>query len=142
MALEIGTYLGRQSFNMAAAMEKGSKLYTLDLDMSSFEQANLCNDDIPIALTHLNSQDQLAFLGTEHEEKIIQLLGDSKQFDFNPFYNKLNFIYIDGGHDNETLSSDTRNALRMVDRMKQYCICWHDYGNKNYEVTQYPCQII
>jgi hypothetical protein len=137
MALEIGTYLGRQTFNLAAAMEIGSKIYTLDLDKKSFEHANLCNHDTPIALRHFDYEDQLAFSGTEKEGMIIQLFGDSKKFDFTPYYNKMNFIYIDGGHDIETLNSDTMKALRMVDKTNQYCICWHDYGNKNYEVTSY-----
>jgi len=137
MALEIGTYLGVQTFNMAASMEKVSKLYTLDLDKASFKLANVCNQDIPWVLTHLSNEDKLAFLGTCEEEKITRLYGDSTKFDFSPYYGKMNFIFVDGGHDNETLNSDTINAFKLIDKTKPYCICWHDYGNKNYDVTGY-----
>lgn len=75
---EIGTYLGDTSVNLAYNADDNAKVYTLNL---SQEKSNfIVGKSI-----------------TEHQEvahKIIQLLEDSKEFDFSPFYNQIDLMFI------------------------------------------------
>jgi len=48
-------------------------------------------------------------------------------FDFRPFHDKVDLCFIDGGHSEECVKSDTKNAFRMV--KKGGVIIWHDFLN-------------
>jgi hypothetical protein len=41
-------------------------------------------------------------------------------------------VFIDGGHDLDTVASDTRNAFELVRRDRRAAILWHDYANPDY----------
>jgi hypothetical protein len=54
----------------------------------------------------------------------------------------MDFVFVDGGHDFDTVKSDTENAFQLVRRDGQACIAWHDYGNPKYpELTSYMDQL-
>ena len=83
-------------------------------------------------------ENQLAFVNTPYESRVRRLFGDSNIFDFAPYHDKVNMIYIDGGHDLRTVRSDTQNAFSMLDTGRIGCIAWHDYRNPEYpELTQF-----
>ncbi len=126
---EIGTYLGYEILNIAANTPDTTKLFTLDFDKTSFQKASQIPHDRELTLRHFSHENQLAFKNSHYERKITQLFGDSTQFDFTPFLSKVDFIYVDGGHDYHTIKSDTDNALKMLPEKKQACIVWHDFGN-------------
>ena len=129
---EFGTYLGFQTLNIAMNMKESSSVWTLDLDKESFLNISQVKPDKPISERHFEFEDKLAFLDTPLENRISRLFGDSNMFDFSEFYGKVDFIYIDGGHDTKTLNSDTNNALKMLCETKMSCIAWHDYGNPDF----------
>lgn len=52
--------------------------------------------------------------------------GDSTKFDESIFKNSIDFIFIDGGHDYETVKSDTQKALAML--TENGMIVWDDYS--------------
>ena len=83
-------------------------------------------------LIHLESQDRLAFLKTPYEKGIIRLYGDSNKYDFSGLANRMDVVYIDGGHDPVTFDSDTENAFQIVSQGHPACIAWHDCGNPVY----------
>ncbi len=71
------------------------------------------------------------FLNKTSEEfpakrKITQLLGDSGKFDFSPYYNLIDFIFIDGAHDYNYVLNDSEIALKLL-RERKGIILWHDY---------------
>ena len=84
------------------------------------------------------------FHGSEQEDRIKQIFGDSTKYNFSDHYGQYDFIFIDGGHEYDVAYSDTQNALRMV--KKGGVIVWDDYINwrgvkrvvedlsKNYEI--------
>jgi hypothetical protein len=50
----------------------------------------------------------------------------------------MDMLYIDGGHDLETLDKDTINSFRMLSPNRPACVAWHDYGNPAYpQVAEY-----
>ena len=137
---EFGTYLGIQTLNIAMNVPSLVKIYTLDLDYESYKDAKLDEQDVPLSLKHFTFEfeEKLAFLGSPYEKMIERLYGDTNKFDFSNFEGKIDFVYVDGGHDLRTLKSDTQNALKMLRPNSLACIAWHDYGNPKYpHLTQY-----
>jgi Methyltransferase domain len=133
---EFGTYLGVETLNMAANLPEDTHLYTLDIDPIEFEKLQQDAHDRPLSLTHFENQQKLAFLHTPYEKRITRLLGDSNKFDFSQFHKRMDMIYVDGGHDLQTLISDTKNALAMLSEDRAACVAWHDYSNPLYPQVQ------
>ena len=130
---EFGTYLGIQTLNMAANLAPDAEILTLDLDEQSFRQASQLPADRAISQRHLDHEDRLAFLGTEFENRVHALTGDSTRFDFSSYLESIDFIYIDGGHDARTVRSDTHSAFALLAEDHHTAgICWHDYGSTTY----------
>ncbi len=57
-------------------------------------------------------------------ERIRVLTSDSRTFDFSALEN-VDMIFIDGGHDAETVLSDSENAFKIIS--KGGVVLWHDY---------------
>ena len=130
---EFGTFVGVQALNIAQNLPENSKLYTLDLDENSFNKIMKSQNqhDLKISHMHFEHESKLAFIDSPYEERIIRLYGDSNEFDFSDFKEKIDMVYIDGGHDLRTVRSDTEKAFAMMSPPMS-CIAWHDYGNPNY----------
>jgi predicted O-methyltransferase YrrM len=56
--------------------------------------------------------------------KIHATRGDSRSFSFDPWWGKIDFVFIDGAHDFEAVSNDTKVAFRLV--APGGWIVWHD----------------
>src|SRR3989344_6174006 len=133
---EFGTFDGRTTINMAINAPADAKIYTLDLPAS---QATIMK--YPLAttsqysdMTYINKTGSGArYKGREESKKIIQLYGDSATFDYVPYKEKLDMIFIDGSHAREYTENDTEAALSMV-RLGGI-ILWHDYESVWPDVT-------
>jgi hypothetical protein len=130
---EFGTFLGSTTFNLALNASDDAQIITLDLsakDLTGGLQQH--PSDAPLTLMHF-SQQGLEFEGTTVSHKVTRLRGDSKAFDFSPWQNSVDMIFIDGGHDYATVKSDTENALTIIRKETPACIFWHDYGHPEYK---------
>jgi predicted O-methyltransferase YrrM len=105
-AFEFGTSDGRTTLNLAANSPEGARIYTLD-----------------IARERLGAR----FRGTTFEKKITQLTGETLEFDFSPYLNSMDFVFIDAGHDYEHVRKDTLTAMKLL-RDGKGTIVWHDYS--------------
>lgn len=126
--LEIGTFDGRTTLNLAANSPSDAEVFTLDLPKSEISAAHL-----PLAphdQRYINKDVSGArFQGTECEGKIVQIYGDSASFDFSPYFDSIDFIFVDGSHAYEYVLSDSRAALKLLRRgQSKAVILWHDYG--------------
>jgi len=122
---EIGTFDGRTTLNLTCNSSPDARVYTLDLPDENRpvkKPATLDGDMSFVNKTATGSR----FHGTDCEDKITQLYGDSATFDFSPYENKMNFVYIDGAHTYEYILNDSEKALRLL-RDRQGIILWHDY---------------
>ena len=130
---EIGTYKGRTALNFAANSPGDCLVYTMDLPKNQIDTSTLGCADKKIAES---SDPDLEYRHHPLSNKIKQLYANSLTYDFTDFYEKCDIIYIDGGHSYECVSSDTKNALKMV--TQGGVIIWHDYLNAGeyYPVTQ------
>lgn len=108
--LEIGTFEGRTALNISLNMGENSKLYTMDLPQE------ICKDFIVGRL----------FKNSDKKHKIKQIFADSRYFDFSKLP-KMDLIFIDGGHSYEEVLSDTKNAIKILN--KNGIILWDDIDN-------------
>jgi predicted O-methyltransferase YrrM len=122
---EIGTFNGLTTLNMAANSPEEAKIYTLDLPKDMLRSARLPLSSGDKAFINKEASGD-SFLGTGCEKKITQLYGDSAAFDFSPFHNRMDFVFVDGSHAYEYALSDSHVALRLL-RNGRGIILWHDY---------------
>ncbi len=56
---------------------------------------------------------------------ISQLYGDSLTFDFSPYHDSMDLVFVDGNHNPPYIQKDTENALKML--KSGGLLIWHDY---------------
>lgn len=124
---EIGTFDGRTTLNMAVNAAPGAVVHTLDLPRSEISAAasRIHAHEIVYADKPQSGQ---RFRGTDAEQSIVQLYGDSGTFDFTAFYGAIDFVFIDASHTFEYVVNDSLHALRMLKPAGGGTIVWHDYG--------------
>lgn len=138
---EIGTFRGRTALNFALNCPDDCHIYTLDLlpgaKSTIFNGANSAD----VALIKKSSPGS-DYRGKEGSHKIEQLYGDSTKFDFTPFHNRMDIVFIDGAHDYNAVRSDTQNALKII--RPGGVIIWDDFANygEQHGVTRAACECI
>ena len=125
--MEIGTFDGRTTLNMAANTPSQTVIYTLDLPPQA-----LSSTVLPLAPGDeqyiVKPMSGACFFNTASASKIKQLYGDSASFDFAPYNGAISFVFVDGAHSYEYVISDSHKALELIgDRAG--LVLWHDYGN-------------
>ena len=123
---EIGTLDGRTTLNLAANCSPNARVYTLDLPKEELKRTKLTlapGDRGFIEKDRSGSR----FQGTDVHPRITQLFGDSATFDFSPFYNSVDFVFIDGSHSYPYVLNDSKVVLRLL-RNGKGVILWHDYA--------------
>jgi hypothetical protein len=127
-ALEIGTFNGRTTCNIAANMKQGGRLWTVDLPNPEFASLPLQvqghRDYLDDEKGFIGKVRKL-FHGNEYPAKIKQVWSDSAQIDPND-YPKMDFIFVDGSHSYEYCKSDSELAFNMIADWGY--ILWHDYN--------------
>jgi Methyltransferase domain len=59
-------------------------------------------------------------------KNVVHIGGDSKSFDFRPYYGSCDLVFIDGDHSYDGVRSDTTNAFRLL-RDDRSVVVWHDF---------------
>jgi predicted O-methyltransferase YrrM len=123
---EFGTFDGRTTLNMAVNAGTDATIYTLDLPRSSIEDVlkPIHRDEVAYAAKAESGE---RYRGTDAEDRIVQLYGDSGSFDFTPYYGNIDLAFIDASHTFDYVVNDSLHALRMV-QSSGGTIIWHDYG--------------
>jgi predicted O-methyltransferase YrrM len=104
-AFEFGTADGRTTLNLAAQIPEDGRVFALDLGREDLGQR---------------------YKGTPYENKITQFVSDTKAFDFSPYLNSIDFVFIDANHEYDFVRSDSLWALKLL-RDRRGTIAWHDY---------------
>jgi predicted O-methyltransferase YrrM len=123
---EIGTFDGRTTLHMAANSPETARILTLDLPQSQSSATALpvCEGEKKFIL---KSESGTRFKGTQYEQKITLLLGDSASFDFSQYDGMIDLVLVDGSHAYDYVVNDTNVAMQLVNK-KNGVILWHDYG--------------
>lgn len=122
---EIGTFEGRTTLNMALNAPK-AHIFTLDLPAEELSHTKMQIEKAEEAYVKKTRSGE-RFLDHPAQKNIDQLFGDSATFDFSPYYNSMDLIFVDGSHAYQYVISDTESALKLV--KKGGIIIWHDYTN-------------
>ena len=115
--LEIGTFDGNMARNIASNIGEKSRVITIDLPEESDANNTLMFDNELILSKRRKYKKHLDLTNVE------QIYGDSTKLDFSAF--DFHGAFIDGGHDLETVRSDTINVLNNI--KTPGFIVWHDY---------------
>lgn len=103
---EIGTFTGSTTLTMATNSDAETEVFTLDLDEQDERVGSYFRDkEIP--------------------NKITQLFGNSLVFDFEPFQNSMDIIFVDGDHSYKGVAADTKTAFQLL--RPGGVIIWDDY---------------
>ena len=119
---EIGTYHGKTTRTVART-NPGTSLFTLDLP--SKEVA--ARTGLEFTDAHLLSWWDTGrdFVDTPDARRIQQLFGDTATFDFSPYYNTMDMVYIEGSHSYSYVKNDTEAAMKLLSPTGT--IIWDDY---------------
>ena len=112
---EIGTLHGYTALLFALNTPPDTIVYTLDLppgDSCSPSLPTTVIDDAHI-VAHARSTEYLYYTHPAGE-KVRQLYGDSAEFDFTPYHEKVDLFFIDGAHSYKYVQSDSLKALSCV----------------------------
>jgi predicted O-methyltransferase YrrM len=117
---EIGTYDGATTLLLARCAPK-AEVFTLDLPQSAADAATVAME-VENAKAGVGS----LFAGQEAATRITQLFGDSRSFDFSPWFDSIDLVLIDGGHEYEVVSADTATAKKLLNPRRGVAV-WDDY---------------
>jgi len=124
VVFEIGTYLGGTTVQIAANSD--AKVYTLDLPPpghKDYVEPHMRNPDLDV----FPERPGVRFHGSPDASRIHQLVGDSLTFDFTPYHNSVDFVFVDGSHHYDCVVLDSQNALKMMS--PGGVVIWHDYAS-------------
>jgi hypothetical protein len=124
--LEIGTYNGMTTLQMALNVPPECIIYTLDLTPDQAAAVPLRKLDQIFACNQCGAMKGSYFLGRP-ELHIQQLFGNSAEFDFNIIDSPIDLIFIDGAHDYKSVRTDTATAFRLLS--EKGVILWHNYAD-------------
>jgi SAM-dependent methyltransferase len=109
---EFGTFKAHTTLNLARNTE--AEVYTLDLNGAP------------------RTLDQFGNFGPYAVRAVRFLVGDSRTFNYSSFVGSMEFVFVDGCHDYDTVLSDTVNAFRLLKPDGPAVVAWHDYGNPEF----------
>jgi predicted O-methyltransferase YrrM len=124
--LEIGTFDGNTTLNIASNLPEGGEITTIDLPVEAPAELALAVDEP----RHRNITDR-SILGEQFRDhngpaNIRQVLGDSAELDFPALGKGFDLAFIDGCHAYNYVKSDTENVMSVM--RPGGVILWHDYA--------------
>lgn len=112
---EFGTFDGRTSLNV----------------LRNSPSTRVVSVDLPPDDLNLPDQKKVGnLIGEEFrgdDARFTQLLGNSLRFDFSPYFETVDVVFIDAGHTYECAIADSRSACRLIGK-RGGVIIWHDYA--------------
>ncbi len=123
--LEIGTFDGNTTLNIAANLPDDGSVTTVDLplDWNGRYEIDVSKENHNVTKRPTVG---IQFLNSEENKKIIQVYGDTAKLDWQSLNPPFDLIFIDGCHDFNYVKSDTNNAISCLS--DKGIIIWHDYA--------------
>jgi hypothetical protein len=130
---EFGTYKGVSITQLALNVPPDGNIYTLDLpDDTSATQFVITNpEDVKIAI----ESGKGTLVPAELRPRIQFLQQDSAVFDESPYVGKMDFVFVDGAHNEAYVRNDSEKGWRML--RSGGIIAWHDCRVQDPAVVDY-----
>jgi len=126
--VEIGTFEGRTTLNLAVNAPEPAPVFTLDLPPQMPPKFALASGER--AFVDKSQSGQVFRAATPHwagaVRRITQLFGDSATFDWSDHLGRAGLVFVDGSHAYEYVMADSETALRLLG--PKGVVIWHDYG--------------
>lgn len=124
---EIGTFDGRTTLNLALN-SPACRVATLDLPPRTITRFAVESGERHYIEKTASGERFLknSRMFPDAVNRIVQLYGDSAEFDFNPYEGECDLVFVDGSHAYEYALKDSHTAFRL--RKNGGVIIWHDYG--------------
>ncbi len=129
---EFGTYLGRTTYHLALAPGI-EQVFTLDLRPAGEYPGDL-KIGRAVRAVHDRGLQGHFYQGTDAAQRVVQLHGDSRTFDYGPYAGRMDFVFVDGGHTYDLVANDTQRALTLI--RPGGVIVWHDFAPKGRDVAR------
>jgi hypothetical protein len=124
--LEIGTFNGNTTLNMAENSASDARITTIDLPENWDGKYKI---EVPGLYVNVTDRKTVGAHYQQHpilSLKITQVYGDSAGLDWSTLKGPFDLVFIDGNHHYKYVLSDTANALKHL--APNGVIVWHDYG--------------
>jgi len=141
IVFEFGTFLGYTTSILLNNSKPSCKVFSIDLPRTEdphhlppqhFDWDLIKSDDAynDAYLTDLALKTGERYLRGKKEDRLFLIKQDSVQFDPAEFglLADTDFIFLDGGHTDNIVRSDTKNSFKMMS--DNGILIWHDYGSK------------
>lgn len=127
--LEIGTFDGNTTLQMARNAPDDARVFTLDLPPDHGATAEPLHRDELRYVHDTGKQTSRRYQTVPSAGcKVEQLLGDSATFDLAALaarHGAFDFVFVDGSHTAEYVRNDTAKVLPLL--APHACVLWHDY---------------
>jgi predicted O-methyltransferase YrrM len=125
---EIGTFMGKTTYHLAANSGDDARIFTLDLPETEFSQAIA---EIPYdqELLREGKRQEVGYYykRSPFRDKVTQLFANSATFDESPYAESMDMVFVDADHSYASVLSDTKKAFRMIPKgASGKVILWHD----------------
>ena len=126
--IEIGTFDGRTTLNLAVNSPADTKVFTLDLPPDVTTRFELEKGERQFVEKPAPGERYRRCRApwSQSAVRITQLHGDSAVFDWSPYAGTAGLVFVDGSHTYEYAAGDSETAFRLV--ASGGMIIWHDYG--------------
>ena len=128
---EIGTYRGGTTLRLAANSE--AEVYTLDLPPKKHKDY-VVPQILDPELDVYPDEPGIIFQNTSYEKRIHQLYGNTLNYDYSPFFEKVDLVFVDASHHYNYVLNDSLNAFKIL--KYDGVIIWHDYASYAPEVMK------
>lgn len=146
---EFGTFFGNTTKNIAVNLPREGRIFSIDINKKqkidltqldiknkNFLKNEKINDLYLMNLYKTKGPKKIKSLDKTNKKKIFLINQNSQELNEKLYQNMFDLIFIDGGHDFQTIDSDTQKSLKMA--KKNSIIFWHDYNSKIHKsVTKY-----
>lgn len=126
--IEIGTFDGRTTLNLAINAPADVEVITLDLPPDAPTHYPLAPGERVFVEKPLPGERfrRAAPPWAARTAKIRQVLGDSSKYDWSEHFGRAGLVFVDGSHAYDCVLADSETALKLL--AKKGVVIWHDYG--------------
>ena len=126
--LEFGTCSGKTTYLMALNSDENTIITSITLDPNEANYLTKEKKDSKVSFRNIKNEsiyDNFLFSNTDCEKKINIIFQNSLEFNELKFKDKMDLIFIDGGHTYSVVKNDSEKAFKMLN--SRGIILWHDY---------------
>jgi predicted O-methyltransferase YrrM len=127
--LEMGTYNGMTTLQMALNAPQECVTYTIDLahEQAASMKQGAIDEMIAKKFKDIFNTRTGGYFEERADLKITQLLGDTATFDYDKLGGSFDLVFVDAAHDYDNKKRDCENAFRLLS--ERGAILWHNYAD-------------